>query len=133
MKLQIGCLCDAANLSSDGKVNLLGEFDTIWAPRVPHVHLLMYFVAKLRVLASDGSKMDFRFRVVADDGQIISPEIGLQIEGQHPGGGETAGLPIILPIANAMFPEHGTYTFELRCGGAVLAEVPLYVKEPARP
>jgi hypothetical protein len=37
MNIQVAVLCDAAT-DDNGKLNLLGSFDTIYAPQLPAVH-----------------------------------------------------------------------------------------------
>ena len=37
MNIQVAVLCDAAT-DDNGKLNLLGAFDTIYAPQTPAVH-----------------------------------------------------------------------------------------------
>jgi len=133
MKCQLAVLADAANLSVEGKLNILGEFNTFAAVSAPMVHPLMYFVAKLQISAGDGAVVNLRLRVIDGEGQqLVFPELRIQGRGEHPSDGTLASMPIIVPIAQALFREFGEYTFELRGpSGPLLAEVPLYVRQVA--
>ncbi len=129
MEVQLAALADSANISQEGKLNILGVFDTLFAANVPTFHPLMVFVAKIRIGAGDGEDLEFRLRVVDGNGNLVAPEVRIHARGERPADGEMANFTLVLPIAGAVFRELGTYTFELRpAGGAPLAEVPLYVK-----
>lgn len=129
LDVQLACLADAANLSQEGKLNILGEFNNIFADQVPVTWPLMVFVAKIQVSAGDGQTIHFSLRVVGEDGQLISQqsEMQLQLPPNLPAG-ETPGVPLILHIMNATFPEFGAYDFELRGNGTLIKSIPLTVR-----
>ncbi len=130
MEVQLACIADAANISQEGKLNILGEFNTLWAQELPVTWPLMVFVAKIALSAADGLQIRFSMRVVSEDGQLVSPQAELQLNiHAPPPAGETPHVPLILPIGNAEFSEFGTYTFELRGNGRLLTTFPLHVRE----
>ena len=130
MKCHLAALCDAANTTPEGKINLLGEFDTLWSPQAPVVWPLMTFIAKLKFGEVDVGRHTISLRVLDEDMHIIA----VPIEGQGELGGlESPGIengwPLILSIVNAQFPEFGTYLFQLVLDGNELISVPLHVRE----
>ncbi len=124
-------IADAANISAEGKLNVLGEFDTIFAASIPATHPTLWFVAKLLVSTSDIGKRKVLLRLVDEDGNTVIPPLTGQLEIPPPGPGfegEHRALPLVLGASNITFPRFGAYAFELRVDDKVLAEVPLYVK-----
>ena len=135
MRVTLAALADAANLSQEGKLNILGEFDTIYTPSVPTVWPLMVFVAKVKMeLGEIEGRHTVSLRVVDQDMQLIAPLISGHVEwADRPAPGTEMAWPLILPIANAQFPDHGVYAFELRIDETLLTSLPLNIRPPATP
>lgn len=55
MHPQLTVLADSANISQEGKLNILGEFNTLFAESVPVAHPIIWFVSKLELGAGDFS------------------------------------------------------------------------------
>ncbi len=117
MKVQLAVLCEAANVSMDGKLNIFGEFNTINAAQLPAVYPVIVYVVKLvfrsEDVANDGTiPVHFRVEVRSPDGVIVS-----SIEGSGIGSGHEAGtpssLPLILPVLNPTFDTYGEFEFRL--------------------
>ncbi len=134
MKLQLAALCDAANVSADGKVNILGEFDIIDASSTPAVWPLMVFLAKLKIGQADVGEHSVSLRVLDEDMQLVADPVegAVRIHELPPWGIET-GWPVLLRIHNAQFKTFGTYTFEFRIDGAVIVQLPLHVRKIPSP
>lgn len=129
MNLQLAVLADAANISQEGKLNILGQFDTIYATEVPAVWPLMWFVAKVGISEADGSHHRFELRVLDDDGQLIAPVVVFEGEsGPSPIPGTLGGGNLVIGIRSAKFSDYGTYTFELRGNSQLLSETQLHVR-----
>jgi hypothetical protein len=52
MQVPLALLADHANVSAEGKLNLMGAFDVINARRFPAVHAQMHLVFRIRSLAT---------------------------------------------------------------------------------
>ncbi len=133
MKFQLAALCDAANLSANGKLNILGEFDTLFAPQVPAVYPSMVFVAKLKTGEADIGRHTLHLRVVDDDMNLVTSLDGTFEVRSQPVPGIESGFPVILQIGNAAFGDYGSYMFELRVDDKKMCELPLHVRKPATP
>jgi hypothetical protein len=129
MKCQLAALCDAGNLSGNGKLNILGEFDTLFAPQVPAVNPCMVFVAKLKIGEPDIGAHTFHLRVVDEDMNLVTFLDGKFEVRSQPVPGIESGFPVILQIGNAAFEDYGTYTFELRVDNQWMCELPLHVRK----
>jgi Family of unknown function (DUF6941) len=128
IRCHLAAICDGANVSAEGKLNILGEFDRLTAPALPVSWPLMFFVAKLKLGAAAVGHHSFRLRVLDEDMHLVS-----NVEGEmevpplrNPGIENDA--PMILGITNARFSKEGTYLFELLIDGLPVTEgIPLNV------
>ena len=53
MKVNLALLADGANVSREGKLNILGIFDTIHAGKFPVVHAQMRLVVRLEASSAE--------------------------------------------------------------------------------
>lgn len=128
MRVTLSCLADAANVSTSGKLNILGEFNHLSAPKVPVMWPLMTYVARLEMENSDQEQILVELRVVDDDEvPVISPMPFVWTRGERAPAGEVIVSPILLEIHGATFATHGTYSFVLTTGGKEIARTYLYV------
>lgn len=134
MQLQLAVLADAANVSVEGKLNILGQFDVIWADTVPVGWPEFCYVVRVRAGVADAGHHTFELRILTDDGDLMAVASAAgEFEPAEEAGDEVA-KNIILTIRLATFPEFGTYQFELRVDGEVLGEpILLYVRQKPSP
>jgi len=125
----IALLADAANVSREGKLNILGQFDTIYTERVPVVWPMMTLVVKLEGTAGEGPKHRIGVRVGDEAGNPAGPQVNVEAEFGKPA---RRGLPYsanwILPIGNAVFQKHGTITFEILADDHNIASIDLHIR-----
>ena len=136
MEKQLALIADSANISVDGKLNILGEFDTVFAEAVPVRQPTLWFVAKLLLSGHDVGEKGFMLRLMDEDGNPVLPPVTFRVTVRPPGAGFTGDrrpLPIVLRVTDATLPRFGAYVFELRVDEAVLAEVPLYARPAPAP
>lgn len=135
MHCQFSAIAEAANQSADGKINILGEFDTLWAHAEPPVsHPVMVFVAKLKAGEADMGMHRVQLRVVDEDMKLVHMVLDGEMElSNNPTPGSEAGVPIIVPIHGASFPRLETYKFQLLVDGKVMCEPPLHVMRQVPP
>jgi hypothetical protein len=113
MEVKLALLADAANVSREGKLNILGIFNTIHAGSFPAVHPKMYLVLSFETTNAEAGKTK-RVEIVfvdADDtklgsiaGKLIVPkgEPGYPIQINH-----------IFPIPPTPFSKPGDYVFNI--------------------
>ena len=132
VEVTLGVLADAANLSIDGKLNILGEFNEMRSATFPFAWPSMQLVLKIEATTAEGAKHKFRLRVIDDDGNIVP---GTRVvEGQIDlGKPYAAGHPhrsqVILGIAQARFEKPGTVEFEVAIDDKIVKTIPLYVSK----
>lgn len=134
IEVKLVALADAANTSSEGKLNLMGIFDIIWARQMPIIWPQMSFVAILGISESLGDSLHFQLRCVNEDGELFGPVIDFDVN-RRPGGkakvpGVAPNFPLVLGIANAVFPGLGSYSFELWWGDKRVCAAAVHVLEP---
>ena len=118
MRLTLGLVADAANLTAEGKINILGEFNLINAPGFPIVLPSFALVFRLEAAGNEPSDHTFTVLLLDEDNNLVRPVL----EGRFSLGPATIpGLPrrlqAVLPIAIASFERAGTFTFDILVDG----------------
>ncbi len=128
MDLDFAVIADAANVSQEGKLNLLGVFDTIWAREFPFRHAAMVFVLRVKADFTEQGNHHLEVRLIdADGGQLFRAEGPLQVPPGPPG--RPIRPHVVLGLSGVSFARPGDYSFEVMLDGRHLASVPLYVME----
>lgn len=132
MQVDLAVVADAANVSQEGKLNILGVFDTIWAREFPFRHAAMVFVLRVRADFTDKGAHELRVRLIdADGGQLFNAEGPMQVPAGVPG--RPVKPHVIMGLAGITFPKPGDFSFEVFLDGQHLKSVPLYVMEAPQP
>ncbi len=133
MKARVAVLADCANVTADGKLNIMGVFNVIKAQRVPVVHSQMQLVLSL---VPDPWEMNttvpLEIQLVDADGRVL-----LDFKGQVAFGAAAAGeqstANYILGLNNTLFERFGAYEFKVLVGEEPFATIPLLMQEVAMP
>jgi hypothetical protein len=132
MEVDLAVVADAANVSQEGKLNILGIFDTIWGSHFPLRHGTMVFVVRVQGQFTEQGEHRLELRLMdADGAQIFKAEGPLHIAGGRPG--RPVRPHIILALNGVVFPNAGDYSFEVLIDGRPKRSVPLYVQAAPRP
>ena len=78
MNIQVAILCDAAT-EDNGKLNLLGAFDTIFAPQLPAVHPQCAVALRVTFMSGDEGERKLKLNFVNADGKSIMPPIEIPV------------------------------------------------------
>jgi len=84
MNIQVAVLCDAAT-DDNGKLNLLGAFDTIYTQQLPAIHPQCSIALRVTFSHEDESAHKLRLNFVDADGGSIMPGIDIPVEVVLPG------------------------------------------------
>ena len=128
MNVALALLADAANTSSDGKLNILGVFNTIFSDRYPAVHPEMKLVVRLQLHPAElEHPKEVNVQLRNDEGRRLDGfRADFTVQGT-PGaelGGETLTTDSILSVSNLYLEAPGTYEFLILVNGEVKAQVP---------
>lgn len=128
MDVQIAVLCDAAT-DYNGKLNLLGTFDTIVTKQVPTHH--PHCSVALRLVFSRMEEGDHQLRInfVDEDGRSIMPSIDLPLKVVFPPDASFLSRNFIVNIQHMKFPRLGQYAINIAFDGDHKTSIPLQVKQ----
>lgn len=135
MRLTLFLAADYANITREGKLNVMGIFDDIYAQSFPARHTAMHLVIKLGAeLGEYGQERNFTVKLLDADGNPI-----FDLSGQFqvpPGGhGRKPEVNLILELKDLIFPKEGMYVFVLLVDKDQKGELSLHVNkiEPQKP
>ncbi len=134
MNIELLVLCDAAT-DYQGKLNILGTFDSIWAKQMPAVHPLCAVALRLRVLKTEEGEHKIKITLVDEDGRAVVKPVEASVNIVF----NNASLPsmatnMILNLQGLKFPDYGEYSIDLTVDGRHEATLPLFVNRiPEQP
>ena len=116
MDATLAVCCDAANVSREGKLNLLGIFNSIHAAEFPCTHPHLALVLRVEARLGEEGVYPLEIQLVDEDGQQLFDISGqLSLQGAEPGRPMTAQT--IMDINNLQLPRPGTFAFEVFLDG----------------
>lgn len=127
MNIQVAVLCDAAT-DDNGKLNLLGAFDTIYAPQFPAVHPQCSVALRITFMPGDEGDRKLGLNFVDADGHGIMPPIELPIPVALPDDAHFVTRNFIINIQQLKFVEAGAYSVDVQFDGESQASIPLLIK-----
>lgn len=127
MKVDFCAMADAANVTADGKLNLMGVFDRLGVNSFPAVHKQMALVLRLRVEFTDGGQEHtIRLALENPDGKkLVDLEGSSRVGEVEPGGFSHANQ--VFNLRDLRFEEEGVHRFRVWLDGELAAEQPLSV------
>ena len=129
MNLLVLLTADYANITSDGKLNVMGIFRVINATNFPARHTSMHLVLKLGAeLGEYGTERILTVKLMSPDGQEIFNLSGpMQIP--RPEGGLKPEVNAIFELKDITFPEPGPYQFVVLVDKDVKGSLMVYVNK----
>lgn len=131
MDVTVAVLADYANVSQDGKLNIMGIFQEINPPFLPFPLPQMYLVVSFSAGPAEiGAVRNLRIPLLHSDGQeLLAMEAQMTIpEPNRPGS--RAYINQTIGLAGVTFERPGDYAFSILVGDDEKATVPLHVNEP---
>ena len=132
MNIQVALLCDAAT-EDNGKLNLLGAFDTIFARELPAIHPQCAVALRVTFFNGDEGKRQLNLNFVDADGRAIMPPIPIPVEVTLPEDMHFGTRNFIINIQQLKFEQPGLYSVDVTLDGQPQASIPLLVKHVAPP
>lgn len=132
MNIPMAFLADEANISQEGKLNVLGIFDRIVADELPVSHPRMVFAFRVTAEFSDGGRsFPVQVRLVDEDGGVMFDASG-EINPPLVPPGEFSTANQVFTLVGMTFPRAGQYRFEVRIGTLEPHVTPFMVGTPPR-
>lgn len=130
MEVTVAVLADYANVSKDGKLNIMGIFQEVNAPELPYQLPQMYLVLSFTAGPAEfASVKNVRVVLLHSDGQEV---FSLRAQMQVPNAarpGRRAYINETIGLAGVPFQQAGDYAFSILVGDDEKATVPLYVND----
>ena len=127
MKIPMALLADEANVSQEGKLNVLGVFDRIAAASFPVLHPKLVFVFRVQAEYADaGRRFPVRVRLMDEDGAALFEADG-EITAPPVPPGEFLTANQLFSLVGTHFPRPGSYKFVVSVGDLPPHETPLMV------
>ena len=128
MRVKVALLADYSNVSREGKLNILGIFDTIYARKFPTTHPHMQLVIRFEADPEEAGatrQVEVQFLGPEGNGLFRLPAAMTVQRGEV---GEAVRADHILSLTNVVLEHPGRYVFRIVVDGRVEATVPLRVE-----
>ena len=131
MHVSFALFADAANLSQEGKLNILGVFDALQVASLPAVHPRAHLVVHLKGTGADMGAHSVSFRWLSPAGQELWSSSGDLNVGAPPPGVLEMDLPLIAQLDLPM-DAAGSYTMAIAIDGTPTIDVGVHVRTAAQ-
>lgn len=132
MHIQFALFADAANVSQEGKLNVLGVFDALQVAQLPALHPRATFVMRCKALPADEGHHEMALAWVNPESKALWTTTGTLQVGTAPDGTGEIDLPLIAQI-DLPLDVAGLYEMRVALDGEEVARVPLTVALPIMP
>jgi hypothetical protein len=134
MKLDFFQVADAANVTGNGKLNVLGVFNSLNPQAYPYRHPSMTVIIKFRLeLGEYGQERGFALQLRDEDGALI-----LEIPGKLPvteldSNGRRRDIHLIVQLNNVTFKSPGSYQLLVKVDKDQKGDLTIYAEKPPQP
>ena len=131
MHISFAVFADAANLSQEGKLNILGVFDAVQVAGLPTIHPRTHFVVRLKADADDSGPHKLTFRWLSPLEEELWSSSGEMSVAPTPNPIFEVDLPIIA-VVDLPLNVTGQYTMQVTLDGEPTAAARLLVSGPTQ-
>ena len=117
MRLLLALLCDDARVTPEGKLDIHGVFNDLYAPGFPARQDHMVLALVVEWAREDAGRFAFRVDLVAPDGKPSLTVNGHTDVDQRPADRPPARTQLVMPLETVIFPTAGAYRFRIRVKG----------------
>ena len=132
MHISFAVFADAANLSQEGKLNILGVFDAVQVAGLPTIHPRTHFVVRLKANGDDTGQHKLTFRWLSPFDEELWSSTGEMTVAPSPNPVFEVDLPIIA-VVDLPLNVVGQYTMQVTLDGKVTATARLLVNANQQP
>ena len=133
MQLQIAVLCDHASTNPEGKLDIHGAFNDLYAPGFPAKQDRMVLVLQVEWDHADQGRYQFRVDFLEPDGNPALSVDGHTDVDTRPLDRPPPRTRLILPLEQVVFPMAGRYRVKIRLKGQELEGPALYLVSASAP
>jgi hypothetical protein len=129
MRLRFSAICDDANPTPEGKVNLHGVFHDLSAPGFPAKQDRLVLVLVLEWDREDHGRYVFKADLEDDEGNISVTVEGETEVHRSPAGHPPSRSQLIMPLEGVVFPHAGQYQVRIKVKGMTLQGPGIFLME----
>ena len=126
INIPLALVADYANVSREGKLNIMGIFDQIYSDSVPALHPQMQLIV---TIVADRSEADKEHSIIIEliDADNIAKLARVEgtVKFEKPPSGEEIRINHILQLNNIAFSKYGEYSFKIHINGVVKKSLPI--------
>lgn len=127
MEAQIASLCDSAS-DYNGKLCLLGAFDTVLVQSLPAVHPHCSVALRIVLRDQDEGEHKLQLAMIDEDGQNQLPELPpTPINVKLADNMFFASQNLVFNLQGLKFPNAGQYSIDISIDQQIIARIPLQV------
>ncbi|MDE1171052.1 MAG: hypothetical protein PW734_07580 [Verrucomicrobium sp.] len=126
MEVLSALVCDAAE-DYQGKLCVLGAFDTLMAHQFPVAHPHCAVALRLLFRAPDEGRHVFCVRLIDSDGAASIPEMRMEMDVRLPEELYFLSRNLILNLQGLPFASPGQYSLDVMMDDSMVARIPLQV------
>lgn len=128
MNIEAFLLCDAAT-DQQGKLNVLGAFDTIYAKQLPVIHPACAVVIRIRFERVEEGNHPVKILVIDEDANPVIPKLESNVEIRFSEGMDSIVVNLILCFQRLKFEKYGKYRIDLTIDNQKITDLPFTVIE----
>lgn len=128
MNIEAFLLCDAAT-EQQGKLNVLGAFDNIYAKKVPTMHPACALAVRIRFDKIEEGNHSVRIQIIDQDGNNVCPKLEGNISVRTMPGHDSTVANLVLNIQRLEFKQYGQYRVDLAIDNKIEGSLPFHVRE----
>ncbi len=126
MDIQVATLCDSA-ADYNGKLCILGSFDTIAVRQLPAVHPHCSIAMRIVFNDIDEGKHKLKVNLIDEDGKSLLPNIEPAMDIKMPPNRFFSSSNLVLNLQGLKFEKIGQYSIDIAVDGNIMARIPLQV------
>jgi hypothetical protein len=127
MQLLVATLCDSA-ADYNGKLCVLGAFDTLCAPQFPIVHPQCSLAVRLLFAPSDTGNHEMSISLLDEHGKAVMPAFTPSVDVTFPPGAVPfVTRNLVLNLQRLRFDDPGIFNFHIELDGVEIIALPLRV------
>jgi len=128
MQVQFALFADAANVSQEGKLNILGVFDALQVGQLPSLHPRATFVVRIKAVAEDEGQHGVSLVWTNPGGDPLWSSRGELTVGSPPQGTDGIDVPL-LAVVDLPLDTPGIYTMIVAVDDVEAARTALHVNK----
>ena len=128
MQVEIFTIADAAT-DSNGKLNILGSFDTIFSLKTPVVPPLFAIAVKIRSMEQENQEYKLEIHIYDHEDNEVIPPFKTLFKVEFNPNRSSSSTNFIMNMQGVKFEKYGDYTVWLYIDGKKIMSLPLFISE----